>query len=235
MKNERFFSSAMVAVAIIIAGLALRSAIITFKDRDCHVSVKGLAEQEVKADKVTWPLVYKEIGSDPTAMYGILEQKNAQIVKFLKAGGVKDDEISVNPPSITDRQADNYGNDVLNYRYKATSVITVTSSDVEKIRSLMRKQSELMKQGIPIVSEEFNETNKVVYEFTGLNKVKPAMVEEATTNARATAEKFAADSDSDLGRILHANQGQFSIEDRDATTPYIKTVRVVVTMDYQLD
>lgn len=234
MKNERIISSAIVAVALVIAGLALRSGIIIFKDRDCHVSVKGLSEKEVKADKVTWPLVYKEIGNDPTEMYGTLERKNAQIVKFLKAGGVKDDEISINPPSITDRQADMYGNDILNNRYKATSVITVTSSDVEKIRTLMRKQSELMKQGIALVSEEYGGSG-VLYEFTGLNKIKPEMVEEATANARSTAEKFAQDSGSDLGKILHANQGQFSIEDRDATTPYIKTVRVVVTMDYQLD
>ena len=234
MKNEKFISAAIIAASLVIAGFALRSGIITFKDRDCHVSVKGLSEKEVKADKVTWALVYKEIGNDPTEMYGTLERKNAQIVKFLKAGGVKDSEISINPPSINDRQADNYGNDLLNYRYKAKSVITVTSSDVEKVRALMRRQSELMKQGIAIVCEEYGENN-VEYEFTGLNKIKPEMVEEATANARSTAEKFASDSGSDLGKILHANQGQFSIEDRDATTPYIKTVRVVVTMEYQLN
>ncbi|MCQ2093626.1 MAG: SIMPL domain-containing protein [Bacteroidaceae bacterium] len=234
MKNEKLISSAIIAAALVIAGFALRSGIITFKDRDCHVSVKGLSEKEVKADKVTWALVYKEIGNDPTEMYGILEKKNAQIVQFLKAGGVKDSEISINPPSINDRQADNYGNDLLNYRYKAKSVITVTSSDVEKVRTLMRRQSELMKQGIAIVCEEYGENN-VEYEFTDLNKIKPEMVEEATANARSTAEKFAEDSGSGIGRILHANQGQFSIEDRDATTPYIKTIRVVVTMDYQLD
>lgn len=235
MKNEKLISSALIAVALVIAGMALRSGIITFKDRDCHVSVKGLSEKEVLADKVTWPLVYKEISNDPTEMYGTLERKNAQIVKFLKAGGVKDSEISINPPSITDRQADMYGNDVLTYRYKATSVITVTSSDVEKIRTLMRKQTELMKQGIAVINEDYGENSRPTYEFTGLNKIKPEMVEEATANARSTAEKFAQDSGSELGKILHANQGQFSIEDRDGTTPYIKTVRVVVTMDYQLD
>lgn len=234
MKHEKLISSIIIAAALVIAGLALRSGIVTFKDRDCQVSVKGLCEKEVKANKVTWPLVYKEIGSDPTAMYSTMEQKNQQIVKFLKAGGLTDEEISVNPPSITDRQADNYGNEMLSYRYKATSVITVTSQNVDRVRTLMRKQTELMKQGIALVSEEYGE-NKVVYEFTGLNDIKPQMVEEATKNARQTAEKFAADSGSRLGKISHASQGQFSIEDRDATTPYIKNVRVVVTMDYQLD
>lgn len=234
MKHEKLISSIIIAAALVIAGFALRSGIVTFKDRDCQVSVKGLCEKEVKANKVTWPLVYKEIGSDPTAMYSTMEQKNQQIVKFLKAGGLTDEEISVNPPSITDRQADNYGNEMLSYRYKATSVITVTSQNVDRVRTLMRKQTELMKQGIALVSEEYGE-NKVVYEFTGLNDIKPQMVEEATKNARQTAEKFAADSGSRLGKISHASQGQFSIEDRDATTPYIKNVRVVVTMDYQLD
>lgn len=234
MKHEKLISSIIIAAALVIAGFALRSGIVTFKDRDCQVSVKGLCEKEVKANKVTWPLVYKEIGSDPTAMYSTMEQKNQQIVKFLKAGGLTDEEISVNPPSITDRQADNYGNEMLSYRYKATSVITVTSQNVDRVRTLMRKQTELMKQGIALVSEEYGE-NKVVYEFTGLNDIKPQMVEEATKNARETAEKFAADSGSRLGKISHASQGQFSIEDRDATTPYIKNVRVVVTMDYQLD
>lgn len=234
MKNERIISTFILAAGLVLAGLAVRSGIVTFCDRDCQVSVKGLAEKEVKANKVTWPLVYKEIGSDPMTMYNTMEQKNAQIVAFLKAGGLSDDEISINPPSITDRQADNYGNEMLSYRYKAESVITVTSTNVDRVRALMRKQTELMKKGIALVAEEYG-GNKITYEFTGLNDVKPQMVEEATKNARQTAEKFAADSHSSLGRIVHASQGQFSIEDRDDTTPYIKNVRVVVTMDYQLD
>mgnify|MGYP000543856592 FL=1 len=46
---------------------------------------------------------------------------------------------------------------------------------------------------------------------------------------------FAKDSDSELGKIKRAYQGQFSIEDRDANTPYIKRIRVVTTIDYSLE
>ena len=60
------------------------------------------------------------------------------------------------------------------------------------------------------------------------------MIEEATRNARAAAEKFAKDSDSSLGKIRNASQGQFSITNRDENTPYIKTVRVVTTINYYL-
>lgn len=234
MKKDNLIPAVILALGLVIGGFALRSGIVTFKDRDRQVSVKGLAEKEVKADKVTWPLVYKEIGNDPTEMYSRLTQKNATVVQFLKQGGIADAEISVNPPMIEDRQADNYGNDLLNYRYKATSVITVTSGEVDKVRRLMARQAELMNRGVPLITEQYGD-HAVRYDFTSLNDVKPAMVEEATKNARATAEKFASDSGSKVGKINHASQGQFTIEDRDATTPYIKNVRVVITMDYQLE
>ncbi len=205
-KSSALLPSAIIALGIVVLGFTVRSGIVTFKDRDRIVSVKGLSEREVKADKVI----------------------------FLKSGGLTDSEISVNPPTIVDRQADNYGNEIMNFRYKATSVITVTSPNVDKVRALMNRQAELMKQDIAIVGEEYGGSNSPSYEFTGLNKIKPEMVEEATKNARITAEKFASDSGSELGDIRSASQGQFSIESRDASTPFMKKVRVVTTLEYTL-
>lgn len=230
--NDKILAAAIVAIGIIVMGFALRSGIVTFKDMDRKVSVKGLSEREVMADKVTWSLMYKELGNDPSEMYNLLEHKNSKVIAFLKASGIKDENISVNPPVVTDRQADNYGNEIMNYRYKATSVITVTSNEVEKVRTLLGKQSELMKQGIALVSNEYD--NNVVYEFTKLNDIKPEMIEEATKNARTTAQKFADDSGSSLGEIRNAQQGQFSIENRDANSPFIKKLRVVNTIEYSL-
>lgn len=231
--NEKIVAALIVAMGLMGMGGALRSGIIQYKNMDRSVTVKGLSEREVMANKVTWSLTYKELGNNPMDMYDLLEQKNGKVLAFLKASGIKDENISINPPQISDRQADNYGNEIMNYRYKATSVITVTSTEVEKVRGLLSKQSELMKQGIALVSDEYGD-NSVVYEFTGLNSVKPEMVEEATKNARATAQKFADDSGSELGEIRSAQQGQFSIEDRDAYTPYIKNLRVVNTIEYSL-
>ena len=233
-KSSALLPSAIIALGIVVLGFTVRSGIVTFKDRDRIVSVKGLSEREVKADKVIWPLVYKDLGNDPAEMYRQLEKKNQKIVTFLKSGGLTDSEIPVNPPTIVDRQADNYGNEIMNFRYKATSVITVTSPNVDKVRALMNRQAELMKQDIAIVGEEYGGSNSPSYEFTGLNKIKPEMVEEATKNARITAEKFASDSGSELGDIRSASQGQFSIESRDASTPFMKKVRVVTTLEYTL-
>ena len=163
----------------------------------------------------------------------LIERKNHKLVAFLKAAGLEDNEISVNPPTIRDRQADNYGNEIMNYRYKAECVITVTSTNVDKVRQLMARQSELMKQGIALVSEEYGSQN-VSYEYTSLNEIKPQMVEEAMKNAKATAEQFARDANARLDGVITAQQGQFSIEDRDQNTPYIKRIRVVNTVEYAI-
>lgn len=177
-------------------------------------------------------MVYKDIGDDPALLYENMAKKNTAIVAFLRNNGIEETEISIAPPEVIDMQAERYGNTNIKYRYNATSVITVTSRNVDKVRQLMAEQAELLKQGIAITGGDYR--YNVAYEFTGLNSIKPQMIEEATKNARAAAEKFAKDSDSKLGKIRNASQGQFSISDRDANTPYIKSVRVVTTINYYL-
>lgn len=231
MKNWKL-EAVILAVGLVLLGMMIRNGINDFKDKERIVSVKGLAEMEVPADKVVWPLMFKDIGNDPAALYTNLNKKNQAIVQFLKSNGITEQEISIAPPEIIDMQAERYGNNDVRYRYNATSVITVVSKDVPKVRKLMSEQAALLKEGIAITGGDYR--YNVTYEFTGLNAVKPKMIEEATKNARAAAEKFAKDSDSKLGKIRNASQGQFSISDRDANTPYIKSIRVVTTVNYYL-
>ena len=112
--------------------------------------------------------------------------------------------------------------------------MTVTTDKVDLVVKLMSRQSDLLKQGVAITGGDYRFTTQFLYTSTALNEIKPKMIEEATENARIAGEKFAHDSKSKLGKIKFANQGQFSISDRDANTPYIKTVRVVTSVDYYL-
>lgn len=222
----------IIAAGLLLLGNQVKKGITEFIAKDRIVTVKGLAEMEVPADKVVWPLMFKDIGNDPTVIYANINKKNQAIVSFLKSRGLQDEEISISAPEIIDMEAERYGAQNVNYRYNATSVITVTSQRVEMVRQLMGEQAELLKQGIAITGGDYR--YNVTYSFTKLNEVKPRMIEEATRNARAAAEKFAKDSDSRLGKIRNASQGQFVIEDRDSNTPYIKSIRVVTTVNYYL-
>lgn len=230
--KHRIIEAAILALGLILLGLAVKSGIKTFSQRDRVVNVKGLAEREVQADKAIWPLVYKDVGSDLTALYNNLNVKNQTIVSFLKSNGINDNEISISAPQVVDMEAERYSQNSSPYRYNITSVITVSSDNVDLVRKLMSEQGELLRQGIAVTGGDYQ--YNVQFMFTKLNDIKPQMIEEATKNARESAIKFAEDSNSKLGKIKSANQGQFSISDRDANTPHIKNVRVVSTVEYYL-
>lgn len=233
MKNYRI-EAAILAVGLALAGLFVYLGFGTFAQRDRVVSVRGLAEREVDADHVIWPITYKTTGNDLQALYAEINTKNLAITAFLKQNGLKDSEISVAAPQIVDLKADRYSNqERIVERYNVTSTLTVSSGQVALARRLMARMGELLKQGIAIAANDYG--NTVQYEFNSLNKIKPAMIEEATRNAREAARKFASDSESELGKIKNATQGLFSIDNRDQYTPYIKRVRVVTSVDYYLE
>ena len=217
-------------IGLVVGALLLGNAIRASRADDRVVSVKGLCEREVKADKVICPFAYKEGGDNLQQLYRTIEEKNGVIIEFLKDAGISEEEITIAAPKVVDTRTEWSGSQN-RYAYIVTSVVTVCTDKVDEIIALQSRQGELLQRGIATAASWEYQT---VYSFTKLNEIKPAMIETATKNARETAEKFAADSDSKLGKIKRATQGQFTITDRDSNTPYMKNVRVVTSVDYYL-
>lgn len=229
---------ALVLGASLVAGLGLLGhlvgdAALRVKGLDRIVAVKGLSEKEVPADTAIWPIRFQDAANDLPALFDSVQRKNQAVREFLAGHGLKPADITTNPPAVTDLQAQSYGDrNAVPFRYTATSVTTVYSSDVAAVRAAMADAITLGRKGVAISGEDYEQRTQFL--FTKLNDLKPAMIAEATRNARAVAGKFADDSGSRLGDIKTASQGQFTIEDRDTTTPYIKRVRVVSTVEYFL-
>lgn len=214
-------------------GLIAGNAAIDVKAHERSVEVKGLAEREMPADTVIWPLSYQLASNDLNELYESIADKNELINRFLADNGLDMTEVSTAPPMVVDRHAQAYGSTAdIEYRYVATATITLFSTNVDAARQAMANAITLGRAGIALTGPQYG--SETQYIFTRLNDIKPAMIEESTINARAVAEKFAEDSSSTLGKIKTANQGQFSISDRDSTTPHIKNVRVVSTIEYYL-
>ncbi|MBP7781102.1 MAG: SIMPL domain-containing protein [Paludibacteraceae bacterium] len=233
MKNYAI-ESAIIALGLMVMGYFIKSGLGQVANKERIVNVKGLAEMEVPANKVTWPLVVKYFDNDIKTLYREVNETNKKVTDYLKQNGIKEEEISIKAPEIVDTRADRYqGTSQPTARYFVTSIITVTSNNVKLVRQLISKQSDLLSVGIVIAGDDYD--HNTTYEYTDLNRIKPKMIEEATQNARTSAEKFAKDSESTLGKIKDAYQGQFEIEDRDANTPYIKKIRIVTTVNYYLD
>ena len=233
MDKGKFYSGLFIMIGLIVLGMMMPRAVDRFRSFDRTVNVKGLCEREVKADKVIWPVVYRVMANDVQTVYDQTDRNNAEIISFLKSGGINESEITVSVPEISDKYATEYGSNDRAFRYIAKNVITVCTSDVGAVLALMARQSDLLKKGI-VTGGSNQWENPVEFKYEGLNGIKPEMIEEATRNAREAAQKFAKDSDSRLGKIKTATQGTFTIENRDSNTPYIKKVRVVTSVTYYL-
>lgn len=230
-------ASALILGAFVCAGLigmamVLGSTAIRFKEYDRTVVAKGLAEREVPADIVVWPIRFAVAGNELGELYQTIEGNTAKIVSFLRASGFTSEEITIAAPVVTDKLAQDYGNQEATLRYAAQQVVTVYSNKIDAARAAQGNLAALGKEGIALGGGGYGQETQFL--FTGLSALKPAMIQEATHNARAVAEQFAADSDSRVGKLKGANQGQFTIEDRDSNTPYLKKVRVVSTVEYYL-
>ena len=230
--------SALVLGLFIFLGLSalgylIGSSAIRFKEFERSVTVKGLSERECDADVVIWPIQFTEAGNDLEALYNSIESSTVKIKNFLEKKGISPEEITVASPAITDKSAQQYAaNTKAEFRYTAIQTVTVYSKNIGTVRGIMSSLSDLGKEGIVFTGGDYQ--SQTEYLFTRLNEIKPEMIEEATRQAREVAQKFAADSQSTLGKIKKASQGQFSISDRDKNNPHIKKIRVVSTVEYYL-
>ncbi|VEJ46212.1 PUTATIVE PERIPLASMIC PROTEIN [Campylobacter jejuni subsp. doylei] len=231
MKTNNIFMALAIVLASLILAFGFNKALSDFKTLERSVSVKGLSQKEVEADTLILPIKFTRSNNNLTNLYEELEQDKENIIKFLKEQGVKEDEINYNSPNIIDRLSDPYSNDTqAAYRYIGTANLLIYTQNVKLGKSILEKISSLAKFGIVTKIDDYD----IEYLYTKLNEIKPQMIEEATLNARNSAIKFAQDSNSYLGKIKKASQGQFSISNRDKNTPYIKTIRVVSTIEYYL-
>lgn len=238
----------LLALGMIFGGWMLGSQIKATRLADRYVTVKGLVERNVKSDLAIWPITYKEAGDDLTQLYAKTETDKQTILQFLAEQGIQSSEIELGVIRVVDTQANEYGGgNRAPHRYIVQQQITVRTSRVDQVATSAQKTMQLLQKGIILNSDP---GQGLAYKFTGLNAIKPDMITEATRNARAAADRFAADSGSKVGSIRQANQGTFSILPADqgggegggegggysnADASLMKTVRVVTTVQYYLE
>lgn len=232
-RTSAFIIGAFIFLGMTSLGYLLSNAVIQFKEYERTVTAKGLSEREYEADIVIWPIQFTQAGNDLVELYNSIDSNTFEIKAFLLSKGIEPEDISFSSPAITDRAAQQFVRDAkVKFRYTALQTVTVYSKNVNDVRKIMGTLSELGRKGIVFIGDNYQTQQE--YIFTRLNHVKPEMIEESTRNARKVAEKFAADSESKLGKIKRASQGQFSINPRDKNNPHIKKVRVVSTVEYYL-
>ncbi|MCC5870933.1 MAG: SIMPL domain-containing protein [Gammaproteobacteria bacterium] len=227
-----WIGAGLLAIGMVVASLILGAAVRDFRISDRHVEVKGFSEREVAADLAIWPINYQLGAGSLEELRRQMQAADDSVVGFLKDYGFADDEISRNPPRISDLWIHAHGEHRPANRYTAERGLTLRTRQVDATVRALQDSAELVSKGVLLTP---NWGQAAQFLFTGLDDLKPAMIAEATADARRAASQFAADSDARIGPIRSARQGFFSITERDPSTPELKLVRVVTTIEYILE
>lgn len=226
--KERFFPALVVALGIALSGLFIYMGIHQFSYRDRAVTVKGLSTRDVQADYVVWPLRFSVSGNDLTSLSAELNRVEQTARTFFVNKGFNNEELTLSNIEVENNWAGYYEHRP-EFHYTVSRSLIISTADVERVIANQGCQAELLNQGVILQSYDWNTD----YQYRGLSELKPEMIEEATKNARAVAQKFADDAQCRLGSIRNASQGQFSVE-ADNNQPWLMHVRVVTTVDYYL-
>ena len=232
MNHNNTPAAVVLAIGIALAGYLVGNALVESRTSERRVSVRGLSEREVPANLVLWPIVFSITSND---LVDLQRQADVGVMKVRAFLGdaFPAEQISVSPPRVQDREAQGMSGDGRQRdRYMAEVVVTVRTDQIDAARKAIERSGELVKQGVAVIRSYEYSTQ---YLYTDLERVKPEMIAEATKDARRAAEQFAQDSGSKVGAIRTAQQGLFSIEDRDQFSPQLKRIRVVTTVDYYLE
>jgi len=225
---------ALLALGLCIFGIEIGAAVKKGREFDRYFTVRGLSEREVKATLVIWPIRFSVSSNDLPSLQVEMGKARSVVMEFLQENNIAIDDCVFGLPSIVDRADERRERERTTLpRYSAVMTLVVRSKNVNVVKSAIQKSEVLIAKGIPLISDDYD--HKIEFLYDGINAIKPAMIEEATANARAAAQKFAQDSKATVGKIRRATQGVVEIEDRDVASPELKTVRVVTTIDFFIE
>jgi hypothetical protein len=238
--SEKILPSILIAASVVVAGWSVGEGLKSFRQADRHLTIKGLAEQDVKSDFAIWTLSFRRAAANYDEVRRQLTDDREAVVVFLLSQGFVESEIERRPLQITDLLARDYGQQDVTFRYTGQASVTVRSANVDAVAKAANSIDPLIQQGVQM-SQEGPMGGSPRYLLRGFNDIKPVLLEQAVSNAAEQAQKFAADAGARLGSLKRANQGTIQILDDDGSDGFTsgqtigKRLRVVSTFVYSLD
>jgi len=245
-KKSIIILAVSIAAGLIILGFCIKSGLDSFSAKDRVVTVKGLAEQLIKANSTDINVTSRVSGDDPTELVNLLDAEIEKINKILRKknyGEIKISNLNFYDSKTYYKSEWDGGKyvQIRVHRYYLSKIITVNINNVEEAESI---EQEIL---LSFIDNGITGDITVNYNFPEVNDFKSELIAESTKNARTAGEQFANDSKSKLGKIKTASQGQITIagkyyygEDYDAGSstlpnPYYQKVRVVSTIEFFLE
>ncbi len=233
MKTNSVPASIILGICFIIGMFILGSKFVNSRKTNQFVSVKGLAELEVKADRGSWIISAARSGNNLESVRSDINSQVVIVQDWLKKQGFSDDEMKVEELSLQDNI---YGQ--TNAQYSAMLKVSVSTQKVDLLDQVSGKAYELIDLGVALSGDRW--MTRPRYYFTQINEIKPSLLAESTQAALRSAGEFAENSGASVGGIRRASQGIISLIPANRVNEseefYLeKIARVVSSIEYYIE
>lgn len=234
-----FWGLVALAVGLVLAGLVTAGALKNLRRADDNITVTGSAKRPIRADYAVWRPSLSAQNLSVNDAFQQVQSGTASVVAFLKAQGVPDSSVTLNPVETSTVESYNPNGPPRPPAYRVTQNFEIRLSDVDAMTKLARASSTLVSQGVPLTG------SSPEYLYTKLADIRIAMLGEATKDARVRAERIAQSVDLKLGKVRSVRLGVFQITPRNSTevsdmgvndvTSVDKDITAVVRVDFGVE
>ena len=217
-----------------------------------NIRITGSARKRIVSDLIQWSAMIDAKAQERTAAYMALKTGTDKVVAFLKAAGLKPEEIQTQSASITEEFESVQEDKVLpgttvalrsekkvSKGFHATQVVSVSSANVALTEKASREITTLLEQGVSVTSRAPN------YYYTRLGELKLEMLSEAAKDARSRAENIIRSAgNTGVGNLVYADMGiininaanstETSTEGNNDTTSCDKDIITIVHAEYEV-
>ncbi|WP_314393166.1 SIMPL domain-containing protein [Leptotrichia shahii] len=250
MKKIQF----IIIPTILSFGLIISSALISNamnkanKDEN-RITVKGVSERRIKADKALINIVISEKSENIDELKSSILEKEKLATDLIKNLKISEEDYSIGNLRIQPNYAENSSNTKQQINLNSATVtpnskisdydgietISIVTKNIDKAEEFFEKLSELKLQSNNI------QIDKPEYFITNIEKYKKDMVVDASRNAEVRAIEMLKVNNNEIGGVKNISQGQFEVlEDTEdvkkinenESNQIYKKMRVVVTATY---
>jgi hypothetical protein len=208
------------------------------------ISVKGSARKNIKSDLAVWRGSFTAEAASLLDAQRLLKDSRGKVETFLTASSMTNymfdsvviEEVRARFESDANGQR-TYQEKTTGYKLKQS--FEARTPDADRVAQLNADSTALVEQGVMLT------TDKPKYLYTKTAEEKIEMLADATKDARARAERIAAQGGGHLSRLHSADMGIFQItpvnssettwDGMNDTTSVEKTITAVVTATFALE
>jgi len=150
MSDRPILRTVLLSLAIVLAGLVIGGGIQRFRLADRSVTVKGVAERDVRADIALWPMRIVASGTELGPTQDKLAADQLIVRRFLASRGIDSSHVELLSLEVVDKRSNPYEGNPNSARFAINATLVARSEQPERIRAASQDVGQLVAAGVAL-------------------------------------------------------------------------------------